>query len=256
MNQTICATLSLLLTLFWMPLEASLRPGKIVIGAVTGNVHAVDVASGNVRSLQPGDTVGQDAIVVTGEASRTTLLFSNGSTLTLKPSSQIEIEQYLHSHSPADAEALEQIVNEPGISKASLRLREGDIVGSVRKLNREAGSEFNIHSLNYTAGIRGTRWWMKLRVDATRNLNWGFGIAEGSGHVKDPGGQTVVLDEQSVINLSGILTEAEEIQDANIQAGSMPGKQFDAITNVTTQAEELFELYEAELFFEEIIGMP
>lgn len=228
---------------------AAASRGAVVIGNAQGHCYALDANHNKpAQVLKVGDRFAHNTHFVTGEDGLLVLLFSNGSTLTLKPKSHVFVEEYLHArHHPISA-SLAGLDREEGVSHTQIHLREGDIVGSVKKLNRDAGSKFNIYSGPYTAGIRGTRWWMLLRVDEQRNLKWGFGIAEGSGVVQSTPEDAQELGAERVLNLTAKIDSKGNIVDADISAGAMPSRQYQAIRKATTLAESLFESFDNQHF--------
>ncbi len=266
MNSHSCFTawvFSNAIRIFWVTLvlgcsalhaqNEALRLANVIIGDAVQPAFAVVNSSGLNRPLAKGMKLQQGTTIVTGLGGKVTLLFANGSVLHVKAESQVVVETCLvcnnsQGHSPAKLSLLEK---EPGISRTRLVLREGDIIGDVKRLNHQEGSQFDIVGGVYSVGIRGTHWWMKLRVDGEKNVDWGFGIAKGSGVVI--GGdnkQEYTLAERRVLLVKGKIDAANNLVAEPPKAEPMPQTQCDSICSFLEKCQSLFDEYPKDSFYQ------
>ncbi len=236
-------------------LHAEMAPGDILVARVSGDAYFQENPEGPQKVLMKGYKLSPDNVVITKIQSKAVLLFSSGSTLLVKPESRVHIQEYLDQRKDSS------IGGElPDVTKAQLRLIEGDVVGSVKKLG--ANDSFVIHALSYSAGIRGTDWWMKLRkserFEMTRvpkagggraykttpigtAIAWGFGVAEGSAMLTGPGGLEMPVGNQTVVNVEGMLSPEDTIEGAEMAPDTMPAKQFEAITGAASMMKDMMD---------------
>lgn len=129
-------------------------PGQIRAVKVQGNVWQITKASGQRERLNEGDFFRQGNVIETAANGSAVLLFDNGSTIDLRPSTKFSIDEFLVE--PFDREKVDyrRLRSEPSKSVTGIRVNDGTITAKVAKLNR--ASAFNISTPVGTAGIRGT----------------------------------------------------------------------------------------------------
>jgi len=145
----------------------------VILAKVQGNVVVRDSA-GASKAASNGDRVSPPSYIVTGPQSSVTLLFSNGSTVSVNENSSMEVSQFFQ-----DAHGDKGFINqkgEPSRSTTRLKLDYGEIIGSTKKLN--SASTYEISTPVGIVGIRGTDWYSKvLRV--AEGIIALFGVLEG-----------------------------------------------------------------------------
>ncbi len=129
--------------------------GRIVLARVAGDVTVADNATKAETAAVNGREISQGFTVKTTKGASVVLVFSNGATINLKEESELNIEKYLQDpfaqdFNPATA------TEEPSSSITALNLTKGELVGNVKKLNKEKASSFNVQTPVGAAGIRGT----------------------------------------------------------------------------------------------------
>jgi len=156
--------------------------GVVVLANMKGQVSyqkgdGTPIAASNGDKLSEGYTIdtGSDGIVV--------LLFSNGSTLTLSPNTQIAIDHFTRKgedKKPAGGiSGFFKLKKEPTTSTTRLKLNYGEIVGHVKKLNYAKGSSFDVDTPVGAAGIRGTSYLFEIQDLTGGNYDSTFGVSEG-----------------------------------------------------------------------------
>lgn len=131
-----------------------------VVGTVTKYT-----ADGGNSPLVAGDILKEgDSISVTA-LSNAELVFSNGSTITIKENTSISIAK-LSQDAFGSGQSYEQLEADPSKSQVLLELNYGELDGHVKKLQQ--GSKFDVHTPIGTAAIRGTKFTVKLKYNAER----------------------------------------------------------------------------------------
>lgn len=228
--------------------QADMAPSSILVARVSGVVTVSDPETGQFRSLTRGMRLGQGVTINSAADGTAILLFSNGSTLTVKANTQVAIDEYLQAPAPEESPAqLESRDAEPSTSKTRLRLLEGDIVGSVKRLNTDEGSSFEINSPIGTAGIRGTSWSMSVRITQD-GATGSFGIAVGNGFFIPLGGAEQLVGT-GVEVMIGLSTDA----DGNPVITSLTAEGLDVqlreqITLDTEAARQAFQEFTGQEF--------
>lgn len=228
--------------------EVAMTPATILVARVSGDVTIADVATNEFRPLTKGMKIGQGVTIQTGADGTAILLFSNGSTLTVKPNTKLGIDEYLQS--PTDkqtAEEINQLDKEPSTSKTKLRLLEGDLVGSVKKLDTDNGSSFQIDSPIGTAGIRGTTWSMSVRITQD-GATGSFGIAVGNGFFIPLNGAEQAVGSDVEIIITANLNANGELVISSITSGAMRINIVQTITITTREAIENFNDFSGQRF--------
>lgn len=120
--------------------RAQTAAGVIKAARVQGEV--TKLVAGVAVPLKNGDRVAEADTVVTGPSGGVVLVFANGSSVKLGASSKLNIEEFKMDPLATDIKAADIKDREPTVSKTNLMLIEGELVGEVKKLNRDAGSYY------------------------------------------------------------------------------------------------------------------
>jgi hypothetical protein len=157
---------------------AQTQRGTIKAAGVTGTVSLL-AADGTTKPLANGAILSESDTVVTGPASGVVLVFMNGSTIKLGANSRLAVEEF--KMDPLGAEiAVSKLKAEPSVSKTSLNLAYGEMVGDVKKLNTAKGSTFNVKTPVGAAGIRGTTFRIVFTPSANgQAMNFTLSTSEG-----------------------------------------------------------------------------
>lgn len=133
-----------------------LDKGNMNAFLVRGDVTLIDNSTGESKPLSKGDTFKDNTTVVTGDNSTAVILFSNGSSVAVRPNSELDIENFQQEpFDPAKGTFL-TLTEDPSMSRTQLALDNGTIAGETKKLSFQ--SEYNVRTPLGSAGIRGTKW--------------------------------------------------------------------------------------------------
>lgn len=127
----------------------------------------VNNTTGESTPLRRGDTFTDGYSVRTDEQSSALLIFSNGSSVSVRPNSTFDIEEFTQAPYDAGKGSFAQLQADPSASNTSLRLHDGTLVGEVKTLS--SASRYEIHTPNGSAGIRGTKWVASVSKDENGN---------------------------------------------------------------------------------------
>lgn len=193
---------------------AQTQLGKIVTARVEGDVHKV-LKDGTSAPLANGNEVLETDTVKTGKASSVVLVFENGSSIKLGPESSLAIDEFKIDplDQPVDLSTLKA---EPTVSKTSLNLAYGELVGDVKKLNRDKGSTFNIKTPVGAAGIRGTIFRIVFRPDANGKAFFTVSTADGSIVMQGVTTQDIPIESGKEVVVT------VDVPDATTPAGTPP----------------------------------
>lgn len=136
--------------------------GIIKLLNIRGDVTVAGApATGKTMEVRVGQSI------ETGGNGSAILFFSNGSTLSISKDSKLTVEQFSQTdHNVAD---LSELAAEPSTSNTKLSMAYGEVIGEVKKLNRNAGSTFEVDTPVGIAGIRGTTFLIQLIINAMSN---------------------------------------------------------------------------------------
>ncbi len=238
------------LTLLPLALWAQTQSGAIKAVRVSGVVSKISASTSAPVPLTEGAALIETDTVTTGAESSVVLVFANGASIKLSANSRLAIEEF-KMDPLADDIAVANLEREPNVSKTRLNLAYGDMVGNVRKLNKAAGSEFNITTPVGAAGIRGTTFRIVMRFEANGQVTFTLSTSEGtvafSGTVQVAGNASTTQDgtAQEVAVAEG--QEVTAIATVNPTTNQITGVQVsstqtispaatDAITAAVTQA--------------------
>lgn len=132
--------------------HAQTEPGQILAARVDGQVLKL-APDGTSVPLNAGDKLNETDIITTGKDSSVVLVFMNGSSVKLAAESRLAIDEFKMDPFAGDIEP-SKLQGEPTVSRTTLNLSYGEMVGDVKKLN--ASSSYSIKTPVGAAGIRGT----------------------------------------------------------------------------------------------------
>ena len=154
--------------------------GAIILVSVEGSVFVLKNDSGRPlpsTKVVTGAVLYESHTVVCGKDGKAVLLFSNGSTATLKSDTKLNLRRFRQDTFIATNEKLADLKMEPSVSETHIDLNFGNLVINVKKLDR--ASSFEIHSPIGTVGIRGTRVELKVRVGIRGGFSGRITVPEG-----------------------------------------------------------------------------
>jgi hypothetical protein len=141
--------------------SAALQSGKVQVGKITGSVTIID-AKAQRKPLATGAIFQEGARVETGVDSTAELVFSNGASLVLTPSTLLELRTFRQVPSAGITDPYRQIEKDPSPSVTEVEVPRGKIIGEVRKLN--ALSTFTVKTPAGLVRIRGTVFSIEYRI--------------------------------------------------------------------------------------------
>ena len=141
--------------------SAALQSGKVQVGKITGTATLIDAKSQR-KPLAAGAVFQEGSRVETGVNSTAELVFSNGASVVLTPSTLLELRTFRQVPSAGITDPYRQIEKDPSPSITELEVPRGKIVGEVRKLN--ALSTFTVKTPAGLVRIRGTVFTVEYRV--------------------------------------------------------------------------------------------
>jgi hypothetical protein len=138
-----------------------LQSGKVQVGKVTGTATLIDAKSQR-KPLESGAVFQEGSRVETGVDSTAELVFSNGASLVLTPSTLLELRTFRQVPSAGITDPYRQIEKDPSPSVTEVEVPRGKVIGEVRKLN--ALSTFSVKTPAGLVRIRGTVFTVEYRV--------------------------------------------------------------------------------------------
>jgi hypothetical protein len=149
------------------PAPTNRLPGKIVVGAVTGEAFAMGTDDPQRIPLKKESVVFEGQVITTAKDSSVILVFSNGATLNLGAESVLSIDEFLQDPFAAPVKVGE-LMEEPTVSTTKLNLLRGELISNVKKLHKDAGSSFTVQTPVGAAGIRGTTFRLTFKPQGSR----------------------------------------------------------------------------------------
>jgi hypothetical protein len=143
--------------------SAALQSGKVQVGKITGTATLIDAKSQR-KPLETGAVFQEGTRVETGVDSTAELVFSNGASLVLTPSTLLELRTFRQVPSAGITDPYRQIEKDPSPSVTEVEVPRGKVIGEVRKLN--ALSTFSVKTPAGLVRIRGTVFTVEYRVGA------------------------------------------------------------------------------------------
>ena len=138
--------------------SAQIQAGAIKAVRVEGDVQKL-LADGTQVVVAEGALITDKDTLVTGAASSVVLVFMNGSTVRVGATTRLSIDEFKMDPFGEDIEP-GKLDKEPSVSRTSLNVAYGEVVGNVKKLAK--GSAYNVHTPVGAAGIRGTTFRVAL----------------------------------------------------------------------------------------------
>jgi hypothetical protein len=162
---------------FATPASAEMVVGNVRVIKVTGSSAQLLTAAGKKTPLKEGVFIQQGSKILTGRDSTVSLVFENGSSVQVEPSSQFSIDQFVQDPFSSDNLDYKSIDKAPTRSVTKLSISEGEMIFNVAK--QKSGSTFDITTPVGVAGIRGT---------SGSAGSGGFGLSTGSASFTPTGG--------------------------------------------------------------------
>jgi hypothetical protein len=131
--------------------SAQTTRGNIKAVRVEGDVKMSLASGGPTIKVVEGAVFRDKTIITTGEGSKTSLVFSNGSAAIVRPNTQLMVNEFKQAPYRGSGKG----PDEPSQSKVNMELKKGGIVTSVKKLR--SGSEYTVRNPLGAAGVRGTK---------------------------------------------------------------------------------------------------
>ena len=223
--------------------HAQTQAGQVLAAKIEGQVLKVAV-DGTTTPIANGDKLTEKDVVTTGKNSGVVLVFMNGSSVKLGPESRLAIEEFKMDPLGEDIE-LSKLQAEPSVSKTTLNLSYGEMVGDVKKLN--TSSSYSIKTPVGAAGIRGTIYRIVFRPSSDGKAFFTVSTAEGrvvmegvtAQEIPIPEGQEVVV-EVDVPDTPGQAAAAPVIVTQEIPAETKTAIQAEATVIQQTVQETTF----------------
>lgn len=175
---------------------------SVIVASIEGEVSSLNLIDDfkvNMSSSYVGKKISAKTILTTGKTGKVSLLFSNGTLITIKPGSRFYLRKYKQLEAVVeDLAPPGKLEEEPTKSELSAHLDFGDLIVKAPKLKK--GSSMNLSSPIGTAGIRGTMFqFMAVRNQVTGDIMGGINLVSGDIEFTDTDGNTVtILSGQSI----------------------------------------------------------
>ena len=138
--------------------SAQIQAGAIKAVRIEGDVQKL-LADGTQVVVTEGELITEKDTLVTGANSSVVLVFMNGSTVQVGATTRMSIDEFKMDPFAEDIEP-GKLESEPTVSRTSLNIAYGEVVGNVKKLSK--GSAYNVRTPVGAAGIRGTTFRIAL----------------------------------------------------------------------------------------------
>ena len=178
-------------------LNGEIKPGAIIVLSAKGLVQAVDPAGNAVSSaIKSGAILTEGYTLKTGFGGEATVLFSNGTTATLEPRTQISIITFLQESFNGGNQKLADLSEEPSTSQLVVKIHSGAVICKTKKLNQS--SSFTIVSDAGTAKIMGTEFQLGLSIAGQTKLD----VATSTVSFSPPGGTPILVSQGKGLDVS------------------------------------------------------
>jgi hypothetical protein len=154
---------------------AQTQAGQVKAARVENQVLRL-AADGSSAPLKDGDILTEHDTVTTGKGASVVLVFMNGSSIKLGADSRLAIDEFKMDPLAEDINP-GSLQAEPSVSKTTLNLAYGEMVGDVKKLN--TSSSYSIKTPVGAAGIRGTIFRIVFRPAADGKAFFTVSTADG-----------------------------------------------------------------------------
>lgn len=155
--------------------RAQTQIGQIKAARVENQVFKV-LADGTTSPVKNGDLLTEKDVIGTAKGASVVLVFMNGSSVKLGSDSRLAIDEFKMDPLAEDLHT-GGLKAEPTVSKTTLNLTYGELVGDVKKLN--TSSTYSIKTPVGAAGIRGTIFRIVYRIDGTGKAFFTISTSEG-----------------------------------------------------------------------------
>lgn len=221
------------------PAAGPTKSGAIKVAKVEGQVTKT-APDGTSVVLKNGDTVVETDTVITGKGSSVVLVFMNGSSIKLAPDSKLAIDEFKMDPLADDID-LAKLDKEPSVSKTSLNLAYGEMVGNVKHLNKDSGSYYNVKTPVGAAGIRGTTFRIVFRPTGdgkafTFTLSTAEGIVLFTGTTQGTGTPVDVPKDKEVVVTAQVDTATGQLTSATVQTQGISNEAAAQINTAVTEA--------------------
>ena len=217
----------LLTTIFASHAETTnFEPGRIVATEIKGAV----LVGATKTPIKSGEKI-SEGIIQTESDSSITLLFSNGTVLTVDENTKLEITEFkqagkfevgsVEAQIPNDGlkKPLNKIESEPSISQTNITLYDGTLTAQVKHLHEK--SYFFINNLLGTLKVIGTKWrqsnkWNPNSLTLTAKIEMSDGFVEFTPTKtrREIGPQLITRNEQ--LTITGLFQNQLGFENFNI----------------------------------------
>lgn len=210
-------------------------PGTIRATRIVGTVKYTDNATKVTQDLTSATPPLSQGITVKTEAnSSVVLLFSNGASINLEHTSELNIETFTQDPF-AESQAYEpaKATDEPSFSTTNIKLTHGSLIGNVKKLKKAGGAEskFTVTTPVGAAGIRGTTFKIVYRPSGDgRTFNFTMTTIEGNVEVVVASGGNIIPPVSVTDNKEVVLSNVEVNTATNQIVATTAGGQTVAVT--------------------------
>ncbi len=193
---------------------------SVIVASVEGEVSSLNMIDDFKVTIGPssvGKKISSKTILSTGKTGKVSLLFSNGTLITVKPGSRFYLRKYKQVEAVVkDLVPPGKLEEEPTKSELSAHLDFGELIVKAPKLKK--GSLMNLSSPLGTAGIRGTMFQlMAVRNSVSGDIMGGINLISGDIDFTDTGGNMVtLLSGQSIQLATSKLGEAMASQTGDL----------------------------------------
>ena len=204
--------------------------GKIMVAKVSGK--ATKTINGVVTDLVVNMYVEQSATVNTGAGdSSVILLFSNGATTKLGADTELVIDEFLQDpFANLGTIKVKELEKEPSPSRTKISLKHGELVGDVKALLYDRGSEFTVQTPVGAAGIRGTVFRIVFRPGTNGQAFFQLTTASGRVDYTQPG--------QGGANNANANAQTTTATASGTAAMQVPqGQEIEILVDITTDAQ-------------------
>jgi len=119
--------------------------GQVQAFIVRGNIQLVD-SNGNTTALKRGQIFTEGNTIKTGADSQVLLVFSNGAALKVVANSEVKVTLFRQEpFNIEDEGAFLRLARDPSRSNVILDVHNGKLGGTVKELNKDAGSTFLVN---------------------------------------------------------------------------------------------------------------
>lgn len=132
--------------------KPAMPSGRILLAKVAGTVNRI--MDGASTACTVNDVVPPGTKLSTGGSSSVVLVFSNGAIVELGADSELVLQEFQQVPFGATFK-LSEMEEEPSRSQTVLALNRGELVGRVKRLRFDQGSDFTVRSPVGAMGVRG-----------------------------------------------------------------------------------------------------